>query len=320
MGRLIRTQRICLSKWAGFWFKALTCTLFLFQSAGLDLLDAADNAVLRPADSISQEHQNHIHGIGYDGQKRRLFIATHHGIFIWQNNRLFQLGDNRDDFMGFSLHPTDANVVYTSGHPARGGNLGVLKSEDGGVSFKRIFGGLSGETVDFHSMTISAANPNVLYGFFQGKLYFSKNGGKDWRHAPARGLGGAGFCFGAPCLAADSKSESTVYAGTPAGLLVSSDFGESWRPIQATLGPFAGVGVDPANSHRLVAFTEKLGLALSKDRGKTWQPKNNGLRLSSREFIFAFAFDATNPKHLFAATPESVFRSEDGGESWKKIL
>jgi photosystem II stability/assembly factor-like uncharacterized protein len=230
------------------------------------------------------------------------------------------LGENRDDFMGFSLHPTNPNVIYTSGHPASGGNMGVMRSEDGGMTFKRILQGLQGEPVDFHSMTISPANPKILYGWFKGKLYRTKDGGKTWALASARGMPQEGFCFGAPCLAADTKDEHSLYAGTPKGLLVSNDFGDNWSTIQAELEAFAGVGIDPANAKRLLAFTKKLGVSTSQDGGKTWQRKNHGLKLSSREFVFAFAFDARNPKHLFAATPEGVFRSADGAESWKRIL
>jgi photosystem II stability/assembly factor-like uncharacterized protein len=317
-----RKQKLLFHNNASLWLVTLALILGLLaiRAPGPELLNAADKAVLTPVESISHQHHNHIHGIGYDSRNQRLFVATHYGIFIWKDTKLFQLGANRDDFMGFSLNPMNPNVIYTSGHPATGGNLGVMKSEDGGVSFNRIFAGISGETVDFHSMVISPANSNILYGFFQGNLYRSKDGGKKWEIARARGLPVEGSCFGAPCLSADGKSDRTIYAGTLKGLLASNDFGENWSTIQAELGPFAGIGADPANPKRLLGFTKKLGLSLSQDGGRTWHARHRGVKLSSREFIFAFAFDPENSKHLFAATPESVFRSDDGGESWNKIL
>src|SRR5262249_32696538 len=87
-----------------------------------------------------------------------------YGIFIWKEGKFFQLGQRRDDFMGFSLHPSNPDVIYTSGHPKSGGKTWVMKSENGGMIFERIFLGLNGESVDFHSMIISPANPNVPYG------------------------------------------------------------------------------------------------------------------------------------------------------------
>jgi len=299
---------------------ALILALVVAGAHRLESLSASNKTVLKPVRSISYQHQNHIHGLGYDSQNQRLFVATHYGIFIWQDNKLFQLGENRDDFMGFSLHPTNPNVIYTSGHPTSGGNMGVVRSEDGGVTFKRIFQGLQGEPVDFHSMTISPANPKILYGWHKGKLYRTKDGGKTWEFASARGMPQQGFCFGAPCLTPDPKDERGVYAGTPKGLLVSHDFGENWSTVNASLGGVAGVGVAPSDPQRLFAFTENLRLAYSQNKGKTWQARNNGLKLSRDEFIFAFAFEQKNSNQLFAATPERIFRSADGGQNWEKIL
>lgn len=288
-----------------------------YQSIGFG---AATPAFLTPVPSISYQSHNHIHGLGYDSKNNRLFIATHYGIFIWKEGKLFQLGQSRDDFMGFSLHPSNFDVIYTSGHPKSGGNMGVMKSEDGGATFKQVFRGLSGETVDFHSMILSPANSNILYGWFNGKVYRTKDGGKSWQFASGAGLPQEGFCWGAPCLSADGQKEGTLYAGTPKGLLVSHDFGESWMVLNAKLGGVVGVGSDPTNPKRLLAFTQNLGLASSEDRGQTWQGKNSGIRLSPQEFVFGFAFDHKNSRHLFAATGEKVFRSTDGGKNWEKIL
>jgi len=292
----------------------------LFQAYQPPSVYSSDRALLKPVKSISDEFHNHIHGLGYDSQNRRLFVATHYGLFIWKDGKLFQMGEVRDDFMGFSLHPTNPNVIYTSGHPKTGGNMGVMKSEDGGMTFKRILQGLQGEPVDFHSMTISPANPTILYGWFKGKLYRTKDGGKTWALASARGMPQQGFCFGAPCLSGDTKDERSAYAGTPKGLLVSHDFGENWSPVNASLGGVAGVGVDPSNPQRLFAFSENLRLAYSPNKAKSWQARNNGLKLSRDEFIFAFAFDQKNSNQLFAATPERILRSADGGQNWEKIL
>jgi Sortilin, neurotensin receptor 3, len=281
---------------------------------------ASDPPILTPVPSISYQSHNHIHGLGYDSQNKRLFVATHYGIFIWKEGKLFQLGRSRDDFMGFSLHPSNPDVIYTSGHPKSGGNMGVMKSEDGGAIFEQIFRGLGGESVDFNAMIISPANPHILYGWFQQKLYRTKDSGKRWQFASARGLPQEGFCWGAPCLAADGQKEATLYAGTAKGILVSHDFGENWSVLNAQLGGVVGVGNDPSNPKRLFAFSQNLGLAFSEDGGKNWQTRDSGIKLSPKEFVFIFAFDRKNSKNLFAATGEQVFRSTDGGKNWEKIL
>jgi photosystem II stability/assembly factor-like uncharacterized protein len=280
----------------------------------------ATPAILTPVPSISYQSHNHIHGLGYDSKNNRLFIATHYGIFIWKEGKLFQLAQSRDDFMGFSLHPSNFDVIYTSGHPKSGGNMGVMKSEDGGITFKQIFTGLSGETVDFHSMILSPANPNIVYGWFNGKVYRTTDGGKTWQFALARRLPTEGLCWGAPCLSADGQDERTVYSGTRNGLLVSGDFGDNWTAIGSDVGGVGGIGVNPRKSKNIFAFTEKLGLAISHDGGKSWRTANQGLKLFPKEFIFAFAFDGSNANRVFAATGEQVFRTTDGGKNWEKIL
>jgi hypothetical protein len=42
------------------------------------------------------------------------------------------------DFMGFTPHPSDPATLYSSGHPAGGGNLGFIVSEDGGGSWTQL--------------------------------------------------------------------------------------------------------------------------------------------------------------------------------------
>jgi Sortilin, neurotensin receptor 3, len=128
------------------------------------------------------------------------------------------------------------------------------------------------------------------------------------------------LCGGAPCLAANGQKEDTLYAGTAKGLLVSHDFGESWSVLKTQLGGVVGVGNDPSNSKRLFAFTQNLGLASSEDGGQNWQARNNGIRLSPKEFVFSFAFDRKNSEHVFAATGEKVFRSTDGEKNWEKTV
>jgi hypothetical protein len=80
----------------------------------------ATPAILTPIPCISYQSHNHIGDLGYDSRNNQRFIATRHGIFIWKEGELFQLGQSRDDFMGRSLHPANFDVLYTSSHPKSG--------------------------------------------------------------------------------------------------------------------------------------------------------------------------------------------------------
>jgi hypothetical protein len=45
--------------------------------------------------------------------------------------------DKPNGRMGFTPHPTNPSILYASGHPAGGGNLGFIASEDGGRSWSQ---------------------------------------------------------------------------------------------------------------------------------------------------------------------------------------
>lgn len=284
----------------------------------LRFMPASSNTdFMQPAKSIS-----HLHGLGVDAVNDRIVLATHHGLFALADGALFQMGDNRDDFMGFSQHPYDPNIIYASGHPARGGNIGVIKSEDGGRTFNRLFTGLEGETVDFHSMTISAADPEVLYGSFAGRLYRSVDAAVSWSFADADGLPAqGGFCWGAPCLAASGTERDTVHAGTPQGVWVSEDLGERWVATTGQTGAVAGVGSSLHQPGVLFAHTESYGVARSADGGQSWEARNTGLQLEANELVFAFVFHPQLPDRVYLATTgNQVYVSDDQGDNWVKFL
>jgi photosystem II stability/assembly factor-like uncharacterized protein len=304
---------------------AVACGILV--AAGCGGSDGRDE--LLPVASIEHEFAgNHLHGIGYDYKQARLFLATHFGLFVLQRAdtdqrdwRLFQVGTNRDDFMGFSLHPLDPDVIFTSGHPARGGNLGVMKSEDGGFTFKQVFDGPDGEPIDFHSMTISPADPAILYGYYWGDemLYRTRDAGRTWDRLAGDAFSTGGLCWGAPCLAADPNRADSLYAGTERGLMVSHDGGETWRALLPS--PVAGVGVSGGQRPLILAMSATEGVVASTDDGTTWERRDQGLDLREGELVFAFSFDWSNPQHVFLATTgQRVFQSTDGGESWIEVM
>jgi photosystem II stability/assembly factor-like uncharacterized protein len=121
------------------------------------------------------------------------------------------------------------------------------------------------------------------------------------------------------------------------GVWKSNDYGRTWSPIfdgQDTQS-IGAIAVAPSDDNIVyVASGEGLhrpdlsvgdGIYRSNDAGKTWMH----LGLRDGEQIPALAVDPTNPNRLFAAVlghpygpnaERGIFRSEDGGNSWKKVL
>ena len=157
----------------------------------------------------------HFHGIAVDGaDSARIYLATHHGLYVTGIDGKAQRISEIRDYMGFTAHPTDATVLFASGHPAGGGNLGFVVSRDGGRSWTKLSNGVGGP-VDFHQMDVSKADPRVIYGVYQF-LQRSTDGGRTWE------------VVGAPpadiiTLAGSSIDANTVYAATQNGLQRSTD-------------------------------------------------------------------------------------------------
>ena len=116
-----------------------------------------------------------------------------------------------------------------------------------------------------------------------------------------------------------------LYLGTTNGWIYeSTDEGASWhRLAKLDAGDdlvVDNVIVDHSNPSVIYAAAWKFdhpdgGLWISRDGGKTWSA-DPGLRGQS---IRALAQAPSDPRILLAGTLEGVFRTEDGGASWKLI-
>lgn len=262
---------------------------------------------LTPASSFS-----HSHGIAIDiANASKVYIATHEGLYLLSEDKdLFQVGSVRDDLMGFSQHPSEIQTFFSSGHSARGGNIGFQKTTDGGLTWERVSDGLGGR-VDFHAMTVSQVNPEIAYGFFAGRLQRSENGGRSWEYTKGS--------VAPVSLSSDPKNEGIVYAATQDGVLVSKDKGDTWESVSAQLegGAVSVFVLDPLSTYALT-FSEKLGgMGKSTDAGATWQKTQETF---GGDIVLYIAFSKTEPTIAYALTERnSVYKSTDRGDSWSKV-
>ena len=126
------------------------------------------------------------------------------------------------------------------------------------------------------------------------------------------------------------------------GVWKTNDYGRTWQPIfdSEPTQSIGAIAVAPSDSKIVyVASGEGLhrpdlsvgdGIYKSTDAGKTWQhlgSKDGGLRDGQQ--IPALAVDPRDPNRLFAAVlghpyganeERGIYRSIDGGETWKKVL
>ena len=288
--------------------------LLLFAATAPTLL-IIDNRPLYAAEtSVSMLAKNtHFHGIAVDtGNPSRLYLATHHGLYaVAADGGANLISTNRDDYMGFTPHPVDPNVLYGSGHPAGGGNMGFITSINGGRTWEKLADGVGGP-VDFHQMDVSKADPNVVVGVFDG-LQMSRNGGRSWmKIGPTPD--------GLIDLAASAKNTDTIYAATQRGLVRSTDGGRSWNVAHILSRPSTMVHV--TSDGTVYAYQIGTGLIRTSEPGLNWKLVSNSF---GEGYVLHLTVDPSNRQNMYVITFNPQARrsainvSRDSGALWKAL-
>jgi photosystem II stability/assembly factor-like uncharacterized protein len=124
-------------------------------------------------------------------------------------------------------------------------------------------------------------------------------------------------------------------AGYEGGILVTGDGGKTWQPVSRDMGEAAVTHIliditSPKERRTLYACAFGKGVYKSEDGGKTWQQKNRGIN-NKEPFVWRIAQNGKNGSLYLIVSRRSddgsigneqdgsLYRSDDGAESWKKI-
>jgi hypothetical protein len=136
---------------------------------------------------------------------------------------------------------------------------------------------------------------------------FRKTAQGEWRHAG----------FNHPFVTAldfDPRDPSTIYVAAGNGLIRVTERGERWKILTGSdVTELQDVAVD-RNAPGDVYFAHTRGIRVTHDGGATWSDASAGLH---RKYTIAIRVDSRRRGVLLAGTEEGLFRSEDGGRSWK---
>lgn len=254
----------------------------------------------------------HIHGLGIDPADRTLLYIATHGDFYQSVNGgpPLKVDEQRADYMAFNAPYSSDTPLYASGHPATGGNTGLIKSTDGGKTWQQVATVLD-PPVDFHAMGVSKSDPNLIIGFDSAGrgLFKTIDSGQNWQKLEVPEYVSA--------LAISPTDPNVVFTGTGKGIFVSNDGASTWTKLSQHDGQLI-LALSFDESGVLYSSIDGDGLARSSDLGQTWD------EVSSPDLtIMSIAVDAQN-KILYIAgyVPDGyqeVYVSRDDGNTWDLI-
>lgn len=209
----------------------------------------------------------------------------------------------------FSYIASAQGVVYVA---TDGAKHGVFKSEDLGVTWEAANNGLL--DFDIQQVEVSQGNPNVVY-IVNGGLWRSEDEGSSWS------ITEYGRTCGNPRATALGSGDGMTVIWSNCGVLfVSRDGGGTWTEF----GDFANIG-------RLVAAPSDPSVIYGLVRGHFDNPTPTIMKVVIGERLLPLAnvgpgldiLDISvshhSPEVLFAGTEAGVYRSDDGGGSWKPM-
>ena len=235
--------------------------------------------------------------------------------------------DSTHIFERIYLDPNDANVLYlfypnTSGKSYKGE---IYKSTDGGKNFKKL-------NVNGSLVAVSPKHPEVIFVGGVSGLFKSDNYGNSWAKTAFNSIKDIKFSAG-----------GILYVLTDKGLFVSYDEGEHFNNVGLNKDMYQWhIFLKNGKDNVIYASVQltnakpemKMGDVFLKsvDYGKTWKEIDKGLNY---HLVTAFANNPDNDNALFAGTSVTsggqgapitsktetgIFKSIDGGLSWKKVF
>ncbi len=260
--------------------------------------------------------------------------VSHDGGMSWTNKGL----KNSEHLSKIIVHPENSSTLWVASQGplwSKGGERGVYKSTDGGITWKRTLG--DDQWIGATDLLIDPTNPSILYAAtwqrhrtvaaFMGSgpgtaLHKSTDGGETWQKLsngiPNVNLGKIG-------LAMNPFNPKMIYAAIElenlkGGIFVTTDAGASWSKysdmVSGGTGPhyYQELYASPHVEGRLYLMNNTV--QISENHGRTFTSMNERKKHIDSH---AVAFKKSDPNYLLFGTDGGLYESFDHTKTWKYV-
>ncbi len=275
-----------------------------------------------------------VTGIEMDLTKGIIYKSTDGGENwreVWMGNNLArycQINPQNTQEIYVSTGIYDREAANTDVEKGIAGGVGILKSEDGGETWRVLNESNGLKDLYLGSLFMHPEHPDTLlaaagqnnwsaYGEeFTGGIYLTTDGGENWHKQTdeAELFSAVEYCTCNPDIA---------YAASDQAVYRSDDTGFTWQRFSRpnnTWGPpgiIAGFPIDllcdPDDPLRIMVNGYLGGNFLSVDGGQTWLSASDGYTGS---LIRGLAVSQTDPAVIYAGSRSGIYYSGNGGGNW----
>jgi photosystem II stability/assembly factor-like uncharacterized protein len=304
-------------------------TLFASNDGGIFKTDEASDEVLRGITTLCNPNNGKIAWQHISGN---LGITQFYHGAVFPNGREYIAGaqDNgtlrgRDesgangwtpiaggDGSYLAINPVKPSTFYVSSQVAN-----ILRTEDGGSTFKNATAGLSDQFLFITPLMIDRDTPQILWTGGR-KLWRTDNEGVSWTAASTT--------LGAGRVSAIAVSGPRVLAGTSDGFIYRNDEARSatpttaWPGVQLREGFISSITQHPYYPDVVYATFAGFGgkhVWKSTDAGVSWAPLDGEGDGQIPDIpVHSLVVDPQRPQRLFIGTDLGVMVSIDGGAHW----